>query len=188
MFLVFAKALYFIFPSKQVRPSNLPQILDSDLGVNCTLGAVANMSWPMDGEPEWGVNHTWESFIPKPFGFSYPPCQSHPPPPENPLEKFPKCIWRWNSHSAFLHFALLGVVFCLDFSPFFFLLLFPLPGVFPLLICLFYPTLRDAKEILFCRSRSRLVLCIQGDHSPSLLPFPPSPIEGNFHLLLTSRP
>jgi len=113
---------------------------------------------------------------------------THPPPTENALGKFPKCIWRWNSHSAFLHFALLGVVFCLDFSPFFFLLLFPLPGVFPLLICLFYPTLRDAKEILFCRSRSWLVLCIQGDHSPSLLPFPPSPIEGNFHILLTSHP
>jgi len=75
-------------------------------------------------------------------------------------------------------FALLVVVFCLDFNPFFFLLLFPLPSVFPsfiyLFIYLFYPTLRDAKEILFCRSRSQLIFRIQGACSPSLPPAIPT--------------
>ncbi len=38
------KGLYFYIPkhTSPSQPSHLPQILDSDQGVNCTLGAVAN--------------------------------------------------------------------------------------------------------------------------------------------------
>jgi hypothetical protein len=53
-----------------------------------------------------------EPHLPKPFGFSHPPCHT-PRATENPLEKFPKCIWRWNSHCAFWAFGC-GLLFGLQ--------------------------------------------------------------------------
>jgi hypothetical protein len=171
------KGFYFIFPSKQVCPSNLPQILDSVQGVNCILGAVANKTSPMDGEPEGLTIHEREPSFPKPFGFSYPP-PCHTP---NQQQKTP---WRnflsvFGGGALIVHFVLLGVVFCLDFSPFFLLLLFPLSGTFPLFIL---PYTKRCKW----NSLLQIILCIQGGYYPSLLPFPLSPIEGNSHILLTT--
>jgi hypothetical protein len=83
----------------------------------------------MDGEPE-GLTIHERAKLPKPFGFCHPPFHT-PNQQKTPWRNF---LSVFGGGTLIVHFALLGVVFCLDFSPFFFLLLFPLLGVFSLFI------------------------------------------------------
>jgi len=61
------------------------------------------MTWPMNGEPEWGVNHTRESFIPKPFGFSYPPCHT----PDQKKTPWGNFLSVFGGGTIILHFCIL---------------------------------------------------------------------------------
>jgi hypothetical protein len=70
----------------------------------------------------------------------------------------------WPSHCAFVCFALLSVVFCLDFNPFCFLLLFPCRVFFLLFIYLFlswFPQSINAQflqtECLSCQPTTKVL-------------------------------